>query len=355
MNKKIAAMPADLWACGKFRIIEPYNSLSKEDTGFHYEMLTFGNGESISVHLLMASLMQYDAIVFQRVCDPNIVALMAALKKSGKKVYMDVDDDLFNVSTFSPAYNVWNKSAERGMAIQVFKESLKHVDALFVSTPQLVSRYEHLVPSVEVFSNALDLDDPRFDKANSRRNEYPLDKDMVMWTGSSTHLDSLAEISGKLKQVFDQRPDSRFALCGNIEFLDMFNVNPNQKVFVQHVPIDQYTNIPSIADIGLAPVKKNKFNDCKSELKCLEYGIWGIPTVCTDAAPYVRFNQVSNGGNLLCRDNKPKEWIRNIGKLLDNENYRMEMGEKARQAVINHYNLKKINEQRHKFFEKELL
>ena len=39
-------------------------------------------------------------------------------------------------------------------------------------------------------------------------------------------------------------------------------------------------------DIGIAPLEKCLFNDCKSNLKALEFAALGIPGVYSDADPY---------------------------------------------------------------------
>ena len=39
-------------------------------------------------------------------------------------------------------------------------------------------------------------------------------------------------------------------------------------------------------DLALAPLESHIFNDCKSNLKLLEYGACGYPVVCSDVAAY---------------------------------------------------------------------
>ena len=39
-------------------------------------------------------------------------------------------------------------------------------------------------------------------------------------------------------------------------------------------------------DLALAPLESHIFNDCKSNLRLLEYGACGFPVVCSDALPY---------------------------------------------------------------------
>jgi glycosyltransferase involved in cell wall biosynthesis len=350
--KKILALPADIWACGKFRIIEPYSNMPENDE-IEYKLFDHTKNDGIPITIFVQMLMNYDAIVFQRVADKNLLLAMKTLKQYGKKIYMDIDDDLFNVSTMSPAYKVWRRGTEQMM---VFTEAVRLVDGLFVSTPELVEAYRHLNKNITVFGNALTTNDPKFDVANSQRNLMPPNRVVVMWSGSSTHMDSILEISHGIKQVFDNNPEALLAVGGNQEFYNLFPLKPDiQKVWIPPVSINEYYKMPSQADIGIAPVKLNKFNDGKSELKCLEYGIWGVPTVCSNAAPYRRFEEVSGGGNLVTKANTPKHWVKALNKLIKDEPLRKFMGHTARQTIFREYDLSKINAKRHEFFVNNLV
>jgi hypothetical protein len=63
-----------------------------------------------------------------------------------------------------------------------------------------------------------------------------------------------------------------------------------------------YTGVPTLDypqrlmtqdwDLAIAPLESNPFNDCKSNLKLLEYGWCGVPVVCSDVTAYQ--------GNLPC-------------------------------------------------------
>jgi hypothetical protein len=48
-------------------------------------------------------------------------------------------------------------------------------------------------------------------------------------------------------------------------------------------------------DIAVAPLAQTPFNQAKSNLRLLEYGVLGIPVVCTDIDPY------REQPGLLCR------------------------------------------------------
>ena len=56
-------------------------------------------------------------------------------------------------------------------------------------------------------------------------------------------------------------------------------------------------------DLGLAPLEINLFNECKSNLRLLEYGACGIPVVCTDIRPY------QNDFPVTRVRNRYKDWV----------------------------------------------
>ena len=63
-------------------------------------------------------------------------------------------------------------------------------------------------------------------------------------------------------------------------------------------------------DLAVAPLAPHPFNECKSNLRLLEYGVLGYPVLCTDILPY-------QGDLPVFRiANRPREWIRAIRELV---------------------------------------
>jgi len=65
-------------------------------------------------------------------------------------------------------------------------------------------------------------------------------------------------------------------------------LRPFVKEFHPFVPFEQYpAKLASLnLDLAVAPLEVNRFNECKSNLRLLEYGILGWPVVCSDVLPY---------------------------------------------------------------------
>jgi hypothetical protein len=81
-------------------------------------------------------------------------------------------------------------------------------------------------------------------------------------------------------------------------------------------------------DLAVAPLEYHPFNEAKSNLRLLEYGVLGYPVLCTDILPY-------QGGLPVVRTaNKHRDWLHAIRDLVADRAALRALGEKMRQAVI---------------------
>lgn len=348
--KKILILPADKAGCGKYRMYLPFREIQRrgpQATGVEIDFFEDVYSQDTISSIFLANIVgSYDAVVFQRVSDSSMVNVMQVAKNFGVKIFMDLDDDLFNVHVHNPAYRVWNKTSP---AVANLKKAISICDGLLLSTPELVFAHKSFGIDSVVCLNAIDLEDPIYLPENSRRSELPSDKVIVGWAGSTSHIDSLQQIVKPIKKIIEKCPNVIFALCSNKEFMDMFKIPEDRKTYIQHVKIDQWPKIMSMFDISIATVKPSAFNDCKSELKVLEAAVWGVPSVATYAAPYNRFKSVSDGSLQTIYENEANDWVRAVQKLALDPDYRMECGRKSREAMIKNYDLKAINDLRIEF------
>ena len=349
-HKKILVLPADKAGCGKYRMYVPFREIQSrgpEQTGVKIDFFEDVYKQDTISSIFLASIVNsYDAAVFQRVSDLSMVGIMEIAKKHGVKIFMDLDDDLFNVHVQNPAYKVWNKTSP---ATANLKKAISLCDGLIFSTPELVFAHKNFNVDSEVCLNAIDLNDPIYNPSNSRRHELPGDKVIVGWAGSTSHIDSLKQIVKPIKKLIDKCPNVTFALCSNKEFMEMFDVPADRKVYIPHVKIDEWPKIMSMFDVSIATVKPSAFNDCKSELKILEAAVWVVPSVATYAAPYNRFKSVANGSLATIYENETNDWVRAIQKLASDESHRRACGQKSLEAMKIHYDLKGINDLRVNF------
>jgi hypothetical protein len=106
-------------------------------------------------------------------------------------------------------------------------------------------------------------------------------------------------------------------------------LRPYVHEFHSGVPIEEYPRkLASLnLDLALAPLEENAFNECKSNLRLLEYGACGFPVICTDMVCY-------EGDLPVTRvKNRYKEWTGAIRMHLDDMDANAKMGDTLRDAV----------------------
>lgn len=107
-------------------------------------------------------------------------------------------------------------------------------------------------------------------------------------------------------------------------------LRPFVKEFHEWVPIQDYpAKLAALnLDLGVAPLEENAFNEAKSNLRLLDYGVLGIPVVCTDILPYQ--------GDLPVRrvENRHREWVKAIREMIADREACWHKGEVLREAVL---------------------
>jgi glycosyltransferase involved in cell wall biosynthesis len=203
------------------------------------------------------------------------------------------------------------------------REGLSYCDRLIVSTEPLAEYCRSMIDDIVVIPNRLEK--TRWLAHQPRRNAGK--KPRVGWAGAQQHLGDLELI----KEVVE-------ALSQEVEWVFMGMCPPFLKPFVaeEHafVPFEDYpAKLASLnLDLAIAPLEQHLFNEGKSNLRLLEYGIMGWPVICTDIYPY----QTNNAP--VCRlQNNAALWISAIREKINDLDAAQREGDQLREWVVKHY------------------
>lgn len=354
---KVLAIPQDYWACGQYRIIQPYR-----DLGLRYNFMS-----KFEFNLFMPDkdsklefdfFNNYDVVIVQRLTTKKQVDFFKELKQKNPKIILiqDVDDNLFSIDSKNPF--IYNKKDLNNFKLN-FLNSLKVFDYLTVTNDNLRNFFSNVSKfpkeKILIFENAIDYSQPLIEAKLSRRKELPEDQIIFGWQGGSSH-DQDLNILNFIPQILDKYNHVSFLFCSdhstfNKKFGHLISKYKERIIFKEPITnhFDYFPSVPSMFDIGLAPLKINDFNNAKSYLKCLEYGVWGVPTVCSPSEDYVKFNK-DNDLNLVVKNNLVTNWLEHISELIENNDYRKELNQKLKHIIENKYSLKEINKKRFNFF-----
>jgi len=230
-----------------------------------------------------------------------------------------LDDLVYMLPHKHPKQGLWPKNVRRKV-----QELFNHSDRVVVANNALAEEFSKMTSDIVVVPNYLET----WRWRNLTQPENKIRKKLrVGWAGGCEHVSDLQFILPVVE-----------ALHKEVDWIFMGDISVELKSFVAEsysaVQFDFYPQKLADLDLDLAiaPLGHNKFNECKTNLRLLEYGILGWPVVCTDILPYQNapVTRVANNVN---------EWIRVIKDKINEPVALKEEGEALQKWVIENYML----------------
>lgn len=171
----------------------------------------------------------------------------------------------------------------------------------------------------------------RLVKARARRDDGAVV--LAYQSGTTMHELDFATIVPALARVLAARPAVRLRIGGHLELpvaLAPFAARIERLPFL---PWHESLAALADADVQLAPLRTDAFSDAKSEVKWLEAGALGVPTV---ASPIDAFRRVIRHGENGLLAGTVAEWEGALLALVDDPSLRRRLGNRARADVFLH-------------------
>nr|WP_237141292.1 glycosyltransferase [Pseudomonas alcaliphila] len=257
---------ADSEGCGHYRVIQPFKAM--RDSGLIEGVLPT-NVLSPTEWARYAP----DVVVLQRQLTNEQLESMQRMKafSSAFKVF-ELDDYLPNL----PIKSIYRQYMPKDV-VRTLRRGLGLVDRFVVSTAPLAEAFSGFHGDIRVIENRLPVDWWQGLKSQRRIGAKP----RVGWAGGAGHTGDLALIVDVVKELASEVDWVFFGMCPD-------NVRPYIHEFHPGVSIEHYPAALAQLnlDLALAPVEQNLFNECKSNLRLLEYGACGFPVICSDVRCY---------------------------------------------------------------------
>jgi glycosyltransferase involved in cell wall biosynthesis len=315
----VLAHHADETGCGQYRMIQPFSAL--KTAGLIDGALSRG-----LMHVTDLERYDPDVVVMQRQIANERLEAMRRMRAFSRafKVY-ELDDYLPNL----PLKSVHRDHMPKDI-VKSLRRGLSYVDRFVVSTEAIADAFNDFHHDIRVRHNTLD---PLWWGENlpeSRRRTGT--KPRVGWAGGASHTGDLEMIEDVVKALADEVEWVFFGMCPE-------RMRPYIHEYHSGVPITQYPMALARLnlDLALAPVEQNLFNECKSNLRLLEYGICGYPVICSDLRCY-------EGDLPVTRvKNRYKDWIEAIRMHLADREASEAMGDALRGTVRSQWMLEGVN------------
>lgn len=304
---RVLAHPADPYGCGHYRVRQPFRAL--HDAGLLDGMLS----ESLLQPVALERL-EVDSVILQRQISEEQLRAISRMRSFNRafRVY-ELDDYLPELPLKS-----LHRAEMPGDIRQILGRALGLADRFVVSTEPLAEAFRRMHGDIRVVPNRLPL--PWWRDLSSRRRDA--ERPRVGWAGGIGHGGDLEVIAEVVRELADEVDWVFFGFCPDA-------LRPYVREYHPGVEIERYpAYLASLdLDLALAPLEQNRFNECKSNLRLLEYGVLGFPVICSDVLCYRDSLPVTRVKN------RSRDWLEAIRAHLADADANAAAGAQLREAV----------------------
>ncbi|MCB1754091.1 MAG: hypothetical protein KDJ38_01130 [Gammaproteobacteria bacterium] len=141
-------------------------------------------------------------------------------------------------------------------------------------------------------------------------------KKICYFAGTANHDQDLYQVSTQLREFLLENPAIDLEIFGSID-LGKFKAVESQVIKGRSVPFYLFPSIIKQAWVSIAPLIDTPFNQCKSAIKFIEAGLFGVPLIAT---PTDDLRRMQNDGLLFA--SQGDDWYLALNRLLDPDTHR---------------------------------
>lgn len=280
---------------------------------------------------------QFDLIVVNRFISRQgrSKEVLEVIKASTAKLVFDIDDDYK-----LPDWHILAGPYKKDKHAEQILFGLKNADAITTTHNEIaeILAREAMNKNIFVVPNGIDPTDEQF------KIVQPQNKRVTFgWSGSITHFEDVLLMHDSLYSLYkSQYKDDFCMIYGGHDPKDQHSNLilsalsckglADEKNFGVYgaTSVHEYAKFYNLIDVALIPLRDNRFNRMKSNLKLLEAGFKKKAVIVSGVDPYLPI--LRHGVNCLVVKNK-HDWYRHMTKLINNQSLIKDLSEQLYQDV----------------------
>jgi glycosyltransferase involved in cell wall biosynthesis len=316
----VLALPINASAIGHYRVTEPLIAL--ESAGRAVGVVNYS-----LPNVLEIERQSPDVIVLQgRYSEERVKEIVSIKTYSQARRIFELDDYVIHV----PKKNEHVRGMpDRAEMERVVRLGISLCDRVVVSTQPLADALSAMHHDIRVVPNMLT---PQV-WGGLRSQRRTGNKPRVGWGGGTSHTGDLEVIAEVVRELAEEVDWVFFGMCPE-------SLRPYIHEFHSVVDLAVYPQkLASLnLDLAVAPLERHIFNDCKSNLRLLEYGACGYPVICTETAAYKGYLPRTQ-----IHTNTTSEWLAAIRDHLSDPDASYRQGDALHEAVMRDFMLRDDN------------
>lgn len=210
-----------------------------------------------------------DVLFVLRPHNERDVRAIKTAKLHGTKVWIDYDDNLFELPPENPARLIFSRPQNQ----LAMMKAMELADLITVSTESLKETlFKYAKKEIAVIPNALD---DIFMKPRGLPTKKAVDKrqKVVLWRGTSTHLYDLESYRDAILEVANKFPQVVWLFMGTEPW---FSGKLNSRTMGPQSLFEYFNMLSSLqVDVGIVPLRNDAFNRSKSNIAAMELSFAG--------------------------------------------------------------------------------
>lgn len=286
-------------------------------------------------------------VVFRMPATPKVIDVIATARRFGVTTFYDVDDLIFDAERYPPPYDTLSdvvtpfEYAGLVTGLPLHRIALELCDYGITSTPTLVETMARHVRERRCFLSRNALSDVHVAALERIEADPPVHDEsrftIFYGSGTKTHNADMALATPALARFLSERRNARLHVMGPVDLGPLMAPLAAQIVRVPFsTDLHGYWREVAKADVNLAPLVAAPFNDAKSEIKWMEAGMVGVPSIVSSSATYDAV--VRHGEDGLIAHNEG-DWYPLLCRLADDRPLARRIGAAARRKVLADYGL----------------
>nr|WP_320166964.1 glycosyltransferase [uncultured Methylophaga sp.] len=293
---RVVVFPLNGSGTGQYRMIAPMQALAERgDVELTWMPFHEFKEQPLLPTLFELMRLKPDVIYVQQMLTDVTYTFLKEVKAHTQiSIVLSLDDLVTNLPKMSDR----KKLVFRDMRSRL-RKTLALCDHTIVSTEPLAELCHQYTDNVTVIPNRLE--SQRWLNLSLPQKKAH-QKPRVGWAGANQHAGDLALMAHVVESLADKVDWVFMGMCP-------LELRPYVKEFHQFVSFNQYPQALADLDLdlALAPLEEHPFNEAKSNLRLLEYGVMGWPVIASDIYPYQQ-----DGAPVTLIPNDEAVWVETI-------------------------------------------
>ncbi len=249
---------------------------------------------------------QFDAVLLhKKTMNPHDAFL---LRRYSRRIVYDFDDAVM--------YNPKALARGSGRRLRAFRRTVRLADLVIAGNAYLAEHARAYNSNVQTVPTGLDTSAYR-----RQVRSKPDGRIRLVWIGGRATLPYLQQISPALEQVGACFPNSVLTIICDT-FFDLLSLPVEKRPWSRKTEVSDLVS----SDIALAPLPDDLFTRGKCGFKILQYAAAGLPVVASPVGVNAEYVQDGVTG---FHATEASAWVDKIGRLIQDEALRTQMGQAA--------------------------